>query len=360
MPSSILSKLTLSLLLLVFVSPGVAQERATSYEELFLRSTGWTGADGTYSIPLGAGKTLWGFSDTFFGEVENGLRVQPYEFVNNSLVTEQNGQLFFWEAPSFEPPDRQGWFWLFDGIAQSQTQVEILLGQFHATKGGGAFGFAQSGLWWARFELPSEGDQLTVSEYRRLPYFWENEKELVTFGSALLEAQDWLYAYGIKQEGFSRSCILARIPKGKLGDASQWSFHDGKTWNSDPQSVKPLFTEASVEYSVHEAASGFVYIACADNGMSNRVIARHAPTPEGPWSDPVEVAVLPEHQSDVFCYNAKAHPELTRDGKILVSYNVNSTDLKRVELEADIYRPRFLWWTPPTTNWLPRSTSAKI
>ena len=53
-------------------------ERADAWEALFNRTSGWTGADGIYSIPISGDEspgsaaetsTLFVFSDTFIGEV---------------------------------------------------------------------------------------------------------------------------------------------------------------------------------------------------------------------------------------------------------------------------------------------------
>lgn len=343
------------LLAVALVGPAAAQERADEYEAQFQRRSGWTGADGTYSISLGRDSTLWGFSDTFFGEVSGGAHLAPFRFVHNSLVSQQRGCLKFWQAPVFEPPDGEGWYWLFDGLADSRTEAEILLGQFRATSDQGAFGFEQCGLWWARFRLPKSGDRVKVLEYRRLPFFWQNGDTVVTFGSSLMTVGPWCYIYGMKQSGMVRSAVLARAPRATLGVAANWRFYDGKGWNSDPHNASPLFDDASVEYSVHAGTDCFVYVACAQNGMSGRIVARSAPSPEGPWSEEVPVAEAPEHRGDVFTYNAKAHPELSRNGKILVSYNVNTTDLEKAVSQADIYRPRFIWWTPPKAEWLPMS-----
>jgi hypothetical protein len=44
------------------------------WDALFERESGWIGADGNYSIPLGGDTTLWLFSDTFVGKVKDGKR----------------------------------------------------------------------------------------------------------------------------------------------------------------------------------------------------------------------------------------------------------------------------------------------
>lgn len=354
-----LRTLVVALLAVVLGSAAAAQDRAPEYEALFHRQSGWTGADGTYSIPMSAGSTLWGFSDTFFGEVSAGAHIAPFAFVHNSLVSQSEDGLKFWRAPVFEPPDGVGWFWLLDGVARSADEAEILLGQFRATGDQGAFGFAQCGLWWARFRLPKSGDRVKVLDYKRLPFFWQDSDTNVTFGSSLMTVGPWCYIYGVHQRGLVRSSVLARAPRATMAQPSTWRFFDGKGWNRDRRSVSPLFDDASVEYSVHAGKDRFVYVGCAQNGMSGRIVARSAPSPAGPWSEELPVAEAPEHKGDVFCYNAKAHPELTRNGKVLVSYNVNTTDLEKAVSQADIYRPRFIWWTPPSANWLPVTPSRR-
>lgn len=109
-----------------------------------------------------------------------------------------------------------------------------------------------------------------------------------------------------------------------------------------------------MEASVHRTTDGgYLYLGTDAGGMGPDIICRYAKAPEGPWSEPVAVAKAPEHQGDIFAYNAKAHPELSGDGRLLISYNVNTSDLAKVVAEADIYRPRFFWWTPPHEGWLP-------
>src|SRR5262245_56405241 len=55
--------------------PKFTAEPDDEMNALFQRREGWTGADGNYSVPLGQGKTLWLFSDTWVGKIESGKRV---------------------------------------------------------------------------------------------------------------------------------------------------------------------------------------------------------------------------------------------------------------------------------------------
>ena len=65
----------------------------------------------------------------------------------------------------------------------------------------------------------------------------------------------------------------------------------------------------------------------------------------------------PEQNSTDIAYNAKAHPELSDESGLLVSYNMNTLDWERNLSDADIYRPRFIRVTDPEL--LPYRTSAR-
>lgn len=349
-----LRTLNLLTLALFFVSTAAwcqAVTPAPEYERLFQRTSGWTGADGTYSASLGNGQTLWGFSDTFFGDIVDGRRAEPFRFVNNSFIVQDADTISVLQAPVFTPPSGGGWFWLFDLV--KEENFEILLGQFEGT-GDGGFGFQQSGLWWARFAVDPNDEQVKVQEYRKLPTFERKGAELITFGPAILKTPSWLYLYGVHDKVGERLAVIARAPRGQMGNAGAWRFFDGKTWSKDMWKSVSLFGGAAMESSVHRTRSGaYLYVGSDESGMSAKIIARLATTPEGPWGPPIPIYNAPEHAGEVFAYNAKAHPQLSRDGRILISYNVNTSNLERVVADADIYRPRFLWWSPPRTEWMP-------
>jgi hypothetical protein len=337
----------------ILASSAVSAEKiepAPEYENAFRRDRAWTGGDGTYSYPLANGQILWGFGDTFFGQVIGGVRQEPYQFLHNSMVLQGGSTFTFLPAPVFTPPDQTHWFWLWDA-AEGQ---EILLGEFLGDGQDNGFGFRQVGLWSARFQLSSTDLGVQVSDLKQLPHFSRRDKEQITFGPAILETPQWLYLYGVLDREGVRHSVLARTPRGGLARPEEWRFFDGQQWSEDLWSAQPLFAGGAMEASVHQTASDeYLYIGTDAGGMGDRIIARLSPHPEGPWGEPMDVYRAPEHRDDVFTYNAKAHPELSKDGRLLISYNVNTTDFKRLFSNADIYRPRFFWWTPPDLGWLP-------
>ena len=326
---------------------------APAFEAPFNRTSGWTGADGTYSLALDPATTLWCFSDTFFGEVVEGER-QDFKMVNNSLVLQTGSDYRFLEAPSFRPPDGKGWFWLLDGL-QSKGDFEILLGQFQRAPGG-AFGFKQVGLWHAEFVLRQ--DSAAVLEYTRLPHFQNRDNDLISFGSALYEGPVWTYILGTRDRDEKRESLLARVPRGQLGNAGAWRFYDGAKWARKAKNAEAIFVGCSMESSLFPTQDGgFLYLGGGGDFLKGEVVARYAKSITGPWGPETLILKAPERKDQVIIYNAKAHPQLTEHGEILFSYNVNTMDLEQVIDDADIYRPRFYWWKPADLGWLPEGTN---
>ena len=330
--------------LLKLKSPSQIASRADDYSSLFNRKEGWTGADGTYSVPLPTGNTLWLFSDTFWGGVTNeGKRAPGTRFINNSVAVQRpTGELSFHHGGSrtdpksvFTPPDGRGWFWLHDAVAQESGKTTVMLGQFDKV-GDDALGFQNVGAWLADIEMTATGPQ--VGNYQKLPDFGEG----VFYGASVMTEGDKLYLYGVKDKGTVKDSLLARVPKTEFSNPSSWEFFDGEDWSKNSSEARPITTDVSYEYSVHRAQNGDYVMTSQGGAFSPRVEIRKASSPQGPWSEPVTVWTVPEQNSTDISYNAKAHPELSDERGLLISYNMNSLSWERNLEHADIYRPRFI------------------
>jgi len=78
--------------------------------------------------------------------------------------------------------------------------------------------------------------------------------------------------------------------------------------------------------------------------FSRDICAYVSRSPTGPWVGPTE----PHYPfTNVITYNAHAHPEFTRNGEPLVTYNVNSLVFQDLMNHVHIYRPRFIRVKPP-------------
>ena len=63
---------------------------------------------------------------------------------------------------------------------------------------------------------------------------------------------------------------------------------------------------------------------------------------------PTKLFTEPDYPfTNVITYNAHAHPELTANGELLISYNVNSLQSGDDYADVRIYRPRFIDVTWP-------------
>jgi hypothetical protein len=102
-----------------------------------------------------------------------------------------------------------------------------------------------------------------------------------------------------------------------------------------------MASEGSVSYLPDVKQYILVY---TDGGLSDRILARTAPEPTGPWSASAVIYRCPEAGRDkkIFCYGAKAHPTLARGSELIVSYVANSFDFWQVAADATIYLPRFV------------------
>ena len=100
----------------------------------------------------------------------------------------------------------------------------------------------------------------------------------------------------------------------------------------------------SNELSVTPTLHGQYALIFSLDTLSGKVAMKLADNPWGPFG-PAEVLweiSTPPGLNDLFTYNAKAHPHLSKPGELLISWNVNTFNFWDHFTYADIYRPRFI------------------
>ncbi|MBL1218051.1 MAG: DUF5005 domain-containing protein [Planctomycetes bacterium] len=361
---------------------GLVAEPAPKWTALFDRTSGWTGADGIYAIPLSGydvpggdgaanAKTLIVFSDTFVGEVnEKGERLGGTTLVNNTaaLLTgaqptedrirffvrnDANGKpraLAIPDTPNSNPDD---WYWFQDGVSINGTVHVFALRM--KTGNGGEFNFAVAGV--ARLHAPANSsDPLRDMTQEDAPLFFHPEDgrgELIFGTSFMVNTEEagspnpdgYVYIYGTQNDAYSKKLLAARVTPDQFTDYTAWRYWDGSAWVEQLENAAPLTGRVSSELSVSPLPSGrFICVFQAD-ALGKEVGVRFGDSPIGPWGPMQRVYPCPEsdRDPDIFVYNAKAHPHLSRPGKLLISYNVNTFDFWDHFAFADIYRPRFIW-----------------
>ena len=339
----------------------ISVEGLPEYDALFQNRAGWTGADGAYSIALTDEKTLWLFGDTWIGKIRDGRHVNA-TIVNNSLALQlgkqpQNASVTYYyrytpdgkPAAFFQPSENSGWFWIYHGILTSEG-LYLFLMHIERTDEQSVFGFKLSGSWMARIINPDEPPLAWRMQIQKIPWETISPSKNIFFGSALLKISSFVYIYGIMEDigkDFHRKyMILGRVPEADIDDFNQWRFFANGRWTPNYSEATRLCGNMANEYSVSFQPALHKYIAVySDKGISKDLVARLAPEPHGPWSDPFLLYQCLEANwhENIFCYAAKAHPAISVTGdELIVTYVANSTDFEQMAGDARIYHPRFL------------------
>jgi hypothetical protein len=331
---------------------------APEWDAKFAGKEGWIGGDGVYSAVLGPRRVLWLFGDTLLGTAKDGRRAGA-AMVNNTVGVQagKDAAIRFVSGKGkggkpgavFVPTEGKGWFWP-QAAVRSKGRLFIFLARIEQAGALGPFGFKPVGRWLAVVENPDDDPEAWRVRQRAVPFgdFGPGGRER-SWGAAVLAEGDHLYVYGYAEEGEGlgkkRRLTAARVPAGKLDDFGAWRFRTRDGWSDKPADAAPLADGLATEFSVSRAPGGKGYVAVyTENGLGDRVVARFADAPEGPWSAPLLLYTCPEMRKDkgVFCYSAKAHPWAAGDDELLVSYCVNTWEFARLFRDDAVYRPKFV------------------
>jgi hypothetical protein len=319
------------------------------YTRLFNRQgEDFTGGDGTYSVELPDGSTAWIFGDTFLGGVNpDGSRTRKVPmYIRNSVVIEDGvsfrtlySSLNGVEASFVVHPlvlNSEGgltpdsvWFWPGDAYVEN-NQMYLFLSEFTQADTG-MWGFQWESTWLSVHDLPG----MEQKEIYELPQGGESDVHL---GHAVYPGKDYTYVYGAKDGKPHAARYPAGNPRGR------WEYFTGSDWSADPESMEPMTDYAgSEQFSIFKYEG--VYVMINQEGfLSNKIYSFTSETPYGPWNNKTMVyqTPIPDTSDNLFTYNALAHPHLTENGHLLLSYNMNTMVLEDHFRSADIYRPRFI------------------
>jgi hypothetical protein len=349
---------------------------APEWTALFDRTSGWTGADGIFSIPASGVNTpgtasqtttTFLFADTVIGEVRpDGRRVSGARIVNNTLATLHGGtpdpsQIeFHWRTEGGQPrsvvvPETPEagpgtWYWNQDGVVIGNTLHSLFLRVGPAP---GAFPFEIVGVALVSITV-GEGLPTDVRQ-RDTPFFRPDQpgRGNIQFGAGIMtntaaagapHPDGYFYVYGVQNDP-RKKLLVARVRPEHFEDFDRWRFWDGETWNPSLDAAEPVTDRISNELSVTPLTDGRYLLVFQLDALAPSVAVRVGESPVGPWGEVERVYRAPEVDGDpnTFVYNAKAHPHLSAPGELLVSYNVNTFDFWGAFFaDASLYRPRFI------------------
>jgi hypothetical protein len=315
------------------------------------------GQDGAYSIPLN-GKTLWFFGDTMIGSraadqslwYPDGKPVGPYDMsgkglidnmLNNTgaLVSLSSGRygIHGYEyicdksgtikqlVPHIEGEDRD-WIriWCLHGCV-ANDKLYLYYIKVH---------MLEEGPFPVNFEPVGSGiacGSVIDWEFQRVKYgndtiFWN--KSQPAFGTVVLRrsGDEFLYVYGVRRvENGIQSCYLSRVAESAIEDLAAYQYLSSTTphWSGHVGDAMCIFTGPPNELSVSYNRYLGCYLAVHSMDISGLVVARTAPEPWGPWSEPINLMKIFVHRTKPLpypplVYAAKEHPELAEGkGKVL-------------------------------------------
>lgn len=326
---------------------------ATDADQLFRPANStFRGADAAYSVPLGEGRTLWLFGDTFVGSargsrsgstmVRNTVGVQFGSDLTTGTLTlfhgpqNQEGKPTAWRGV---PGER--WLWPGPGV----NLGDVLLLTFHElapTSEGLGFRSVGSHAFLVRdFEGTPDTWVLQALEVPALP-----EKTWMGLGAMWLEGET-LYAWVPREPEHDLFLVKWRRERAASGELARASWRTASGWSEDVGEAVPVVREVQTELSVHRnEASGMYWMISVDGFGGTNVVLRTAPAPEGPWSSARVLWRPPESErEDVLVYSAKAHPHLGQ-APLWVTYCTNHLDFWTLAGDMSLYFPRFVAVTP--------------
>jgi hypothetical protein len=354
-------------------------EPAPEWTALMERTSGWFAADGIFTIPLDgreeqqveSKKTLFIFSDTYIGEVMDGVPEPGNVMVNNTTAwmdgfepdpakisfefnTRGNGEPTTYFVPDNEISKEGEYFWLGDGFINHAMDNALYLFAYHVHKTGpGVFDFEQTDIALLKIKDPtSEG----IKDYEQLVtglgYVQPEGNGRVYFGSGVFvntkeanapDPDGYVYIYGVK-EG-KKSLIVARTLPAEIEKFDKWTFWDGVEWVPEKERVAGIADHVSNELSVTPTGDGRYLLTYTIMGISDKIGIQVGDSPVGPFGDVHEVYTCPEYaEKALLPYNAKAHYHLSKPGELLVSYNTITFNFwEDIQKDATIYHPRFVW-----------------
>jgi hypothetical protein len=334
---------------------GASAERWADADVLFHRDLRWLGADGAFSIPMGDGRVLWLFGDTFVAKTAANVRSEsamPRNTIAMQTGTDPRSSpiSFYWRgtpgAPSsYFPEDGNDWYWPQHGIRIGKALV-VFLARVAPTPGQG-LGFRGDG-WRAAVVDDASGSPDAWTPRIVAP---GNAPAGIQVGAALNVVGDHIVSLADREPGDHAGFLVRWLPDDLAAghiDAAEWWSGDGGWIAAGALSGDPaiVIVDAGPESSLHFDALRSRWVHLRSDGFgATTIVCSFAPDIKGPWSTPSQIFRPPESDlPGAFVYAGKAHPEISGPGPgdLVVTYAANAHSFGDLVANDSFYYPRFV------------------
>jgi hypothetical protein len=315
-----------------------------AYGDSNRRLDDWTGADNTASALLPDGRTAWVFADTFLDRVNPDHSRSNEDFIQNSIVVQRGDRLVRTihggtrrhpetliqtdDGHQADGKEEVGdsWYWA-NGVTIDGDKLQVFANKYWMYSDE-VFGFEWLGNAIATFSLPG----LKLESIRQIA-----SADGVTWGSTVVREGGYQYVYGNK----ANALMLARAREGDL--LGRWEYWTGSGWSIHYADAEPLFQGIGTAVGIQKVGGAYVLVTFDNRSLLPAdIVAYSACRLTGPWDGPTKLYTTPETGGDHFTYDARLHPQFSRNGKLVLSYNVNSFDFQDLMDDVRVYRPRFV------------------
>lgn len=310
-----------------------------------------TGGDGMYSIPLPDGRSIFLMGDSYVGAVTDGQRSTSDRMYRNTYIVYNRGKVSAVygadgnkNASAAVPPgypDEQKWYWPGHGFVAGDKLYIFQTLMYQGSDD--MWGFRYETTHILEYSLPG----LELIRTEPIPFSGSTD---IHYGMAALNDGDYLYIYAqvdVQNDANPLSEVrVARTTPDKL--YTGWEYYNGSGWSTNADEAARLEGLAGVpvssQFNVFKLEGNYVLLTQNKTFNSAEIYTFTSNSPYGPWRN--KQLIFRTYEQDIphlFTYNAMAHPQFTKDGMILVSYNVNTEVYAEQFSDVSTYRPRFFW-----------------
>jgi hypothetical protein len=328
-------------------------------------SDGITGADGIFSVKVNDNKSIFITGDCFLGTVKNKKRDYETKMLNNSFVVIENGKATPVYQGSEENPisafvpiqdsDVKKWYWCSHGFIKGDTLYAFAMRMyneipkdFDKRKFKDKFEEMTALQWAFRVEtldfLKFRLSDLKMISQEEVKYVTDSK---IHFGNNVMHDGEYVYFYGTRNDSETQSNMyVARVKFNANNYNTNWEFFNGKTWVQNVKEAKqinPKGFNVSEQFSVFKHKDKYVFLSQLRGLKEPKIYSFISDKPTGDFTNKKLLYSTKEQEvGNVFTYNALAHPQYIKNDELLVSYCVNSLNVKDIFDNVDNYRARFI------------------